>query len=80
MINALGKYSVKLRGDIRSISRLHPGGAPPEPRRAIGGCDFHLEAAGELMIEIDGRFLERGLAGLSFARLSRILRVRRTRG
>jgi hypothetical protein len=33
-----------------------------------------------LMIEIDGRFLERGLAGLSFARLSRILRVRRTRG
>ena len=59
MINALGKYSVKLRGDIRSISRLHPGGAPPEPRRAIGGCDFHLEAAGELMIEIDGWFLER---------------------
>jgi hypothetical protein len=32
------------------------------------------------MIEIDGRFLERGLAGLSFARFSRILRVRRTRG
>jgi hypothetical protein len=41
---------------------------------------FHLEAAGELMIEIDGRFSERGLAGLNFARFSRILRVRRTSG
>jgi len=73
MINALGKYSVKLRGDIRSKYLL-------TPRRTMGGCGFHLEAAGELMIEIDGRFLERGLAGLSFARFSRILRVRRTRG
>ena len=71
MINALGKYALSLEV-ISDLSRLHPGGAPLlTPRRAIGGCGFHPEAAGELTIEIDGRFLELRIASGGNDRRSR---------